>query len=368
MSLIADALKAAQKARAKDDEAEDRARRVVSGAERTYVRLPGVAGTGPPRSLLLAGGGFVAAVILLVGVAVTMPGPEPPVVEAGEREAPPATGGEAAAAERRESTPDEPLEAEATAPGADRAVAAAPARLQTPETGTTGAEPSLPALTERQTRDLLAGTVAPGLEAPSARFRLAVEPAPAAEQLFRQGVAAHRRGAYAEAVTYYRQALARRPDDAELHNNLGTAYRSMGRLSDAETHFRRAIALVPDYAAAWSNLGVVLDARGAEQDAVAAYREALRHHPENAGAKVNLAQVYLALAAPDRAETLLREVLAADPAFAEAHYGLARVLDGAGDVAGAVRHYESFLTTSGGRFPELEPAVRRRLATLKGGG
>lgn len=361
MSLIADALKAAQKARSKDAPGEARARRVVAAGQ-APVRIGATAGRGPvPTSVVVAGSLLAVALAVLLGVVLLRPRPAEPPRMAAAMESPaagatPSTpGGTPAAA-------DVGLGRRTQGPPADREpLMAAPSEPIAPPRRATSPAP-VPASADREPPAVAAVAV----DEPSPRFRLSVEPRPEAGDLFRLGVAAHRRGAFEEAVRYYRAALEDTPDDAEVLNNLGTAYRSMGRLADAETHFRRAIAVDPSYAAAWSNLGVVLDGQGREDDAVAAYQEALRHDPGNAGAKVNLAQAYQGLGMTERARSLLQQVLTADPASSEAHYALGRVLDAAGDAAGAIRHYQAFLTTSQGRFPALEPAVRRRLETLRG--
>ena len=57
-----------------------------------------------------------------------------------------------------------------------------------------------------------------------------------------------------EAAAHYRAVLDRYPEDAEAHNNLGTAIASSGDLAGAETHFRLALRLRPGYADAERNL------------------------------------------------------------------------------------------------------------------
>lgn len=351
MSLIADALKAAQKARAGDSQAETRARRVVAaGNAPIRVKRP-IGHDALPRSVLTAAGMLVTALAVLLAVVLFGPRAAPPVLAAPE--------GTTGPVEQPRTTSQPP----AVATVVEDDPAPETARVQRPS-------PAGPDRPVRQEETVAAPppVASVTVDEPSPRFRLTVEPAPAADELFRRGVAAHRRGALEEAVRYYRQAVEQTPDDAEIVNNLGTAYRSLGRLADAETHFRRAVALNPAYAAAWSNLGVVLDALGREDEAVAAYREALRQDPANAGAKINLAQAYHGLGMAEQAAALLREVLNRDPASPEAHYALARVLDEQQDRVAAARHYEAFLTTSGGQFPALEQAVQRRLAALQGRG
>src|SRR5262249_46906959 len=62
----------------------------------------------------------------------------------------------------------------------------------------------------------------------------------------------------AEAVGFYRAALALRSRSPGVYVNLGLALAEQGSLAEATAAYRQAIALAPDYAAAHNNLGTVL--------------------------------------------------------------------------------------------------------------
>lgn len=51
------------------------------------------------------------------------------------------------------------------------------------------------------------------------------------------------------------QALVRHPDDADLHNDLGYAYRNQKQLDRALEHYKRAIALDPRHRGAHEYIG-----------------------------------------------------------------------------------------------------------------
>lgn len=82
------------------------------------------------------------------------------------------------------------------------------------------------------------------------------------EASFAAAVRHHQAGRLDEAVAGYRRTLALRPDDPEIHNNLGVALRGQGRLDEAVASYGRALALRPDYPEAHGNLAMVLLARG----------------------------------------------------------------------------------------------------------
>lgn len=183
--------------------------------------------------------------------------------------------------------------------------------------------------------------------------------------LFEQGLAAQRRGDFETAKNRYLQATYEQPRNLELWNNLGTVYRALRDLSGAEGAFRTATEIDRNFAPAWNNLGIVLAQQGRAQEAMTALQEAVRLDPTNSGAKVNLAIQFHASGALADARRLLDEAVRADPAMAEAHYELGRLLEKQNDRVGAIREYRIFLTTAGGRFPALEQAVRARLGRLE---
>lgn len=186
-----------------------------------------------------------------------------------------------------------------------------------------------------------------------------------ANPLIAQALAAYTRRDYTAARDFYERALASGVASPDIYNNLGTVYRNLGDLARAEQAYQSAIALNPRSASAWSNLGVVLYTLGRKREATAAYQEAIRLDPANASTKVNLAILFVEGAVHTEARKLLEEALATAPGLPEAHYTFAQLLESMKDNAGAVRHYEQFLTSSAGRFPDLERRVRTRLEALR---
>jgi tetratricopeptide (TPR) repeat protein len=66
---------------------------------------------------------------------------------------------------------------------------------------------------------------------------------------------------YTTAAQDYQDYLAKKPDDAEVHFNLGYVYTAMQRPDDAKAEYEKAIALAPDdpkMAPAYQNLGLTL--------------------------------------------------------------------------------------------------------------
>jgi Flp pilus assembly protein TadD len=86
----------------------------------------------------------------------------------------------------------------------------------------------------------------------------------------------------AEAVACHRANIARHPAFAPGLNNLGNALKSLDRLDLAIAAYRRAVAAAPDDWLALNNLGSSLHQANRDAEAVAAYRTALalRDDPE----------------------------------------------------------------------------------------
>jgi protein O-GlcNAc transferase len=190
-----------------------------------------------------------------------------------------------------------------------------------------------------------------------------------ADQLLQQALAAHRRGAVAEAAplyrrvleiaptnnvactnlaaiatqagdfdeaeTMFRRAVELKPDAAEAHYNLGFILQERGKLDAAIEVYRRALALRPDLPQAHTNLGVALQHQGKLDDAVAAFRQAIAGNPNHADAYFNLGAVLRLQYHVDEAAAAYRRVVELDPSHAAARNNLALILSEAGEIRAA---------------------------------
>jgi tetratricopeptide (TPR) repeat protein len=133
------------------------------------------------------------------------------------------------------------------------------------------------------------------------------------------------------------------PEDAGVHNNLGSALGRLGRLNEAVARYRQALRLSPKFAEAHNNLGhALLDLR--QPDAAAAsFRRAIELKPKYAEAHDNLASGLLALGRADEAVVSYRLALEIDPQFGEAHNNLGNALLELGNIEGALASYRRAL-------------------------
>jgi Tfp pilus assembly protein PilF len=140
----------------------------------------------------------------------------------------------------------------------------------------------------------------------------------------------------AEAVGYYRAALALRPDSPGVHLNLGNVLGKLGKPAQAADEYRAAIALKRDYAQAHCYLGEALARLRQAAEAEDELRQAVAVQPDLAEAHERLGY-FLDGGKHDYGGAVaeFRTVLALRPDYARGHYNLGGSLYHQGDAAGA---------------------------------
>ena len=163
------------------------------------------------------------------------------------------------------------------------------------------------------------------------------------EALLAKGGNFFAQGAYAEAVSCFRELLSVAPNHAIAHNSLGAALYKQGHYREAEEEFRRSIQLKPSYADPHCNLGTVLRGRGRIVESEAPLRRALKLKPGHLDFQLNLAMTLVLLERLADAKGFLERVLRAAPHNVDALVIM-------GDVAG-----------NEGRLTDAEALYRRAL-------
>jgi len=88
-----------------------------------------------------------------------------------------------------------------------------------------------------------------------------------------------------KALDYYQKVLQLTPDDAALHNNLGSLYADMGKVTEAQAEFQKAAELKPTEASTYYyNLGVIFVNKGKMDEAAGALKKSTGIDPNNANA------------------------------------------------------------------------------------
>jgi serine/threonine-protein kinase len=182
-----------------------------------------------------------------------------------------------------------------------------------------------------------------------------------------------RDAAPAEAVGYYRAALALRQESA-VYNNLGHAYVRLGQLdqaiaayqaalhynrNDYRSHYllgvayakqkqwgqaipayRQALSLREDFTFAHYELGIALEALGQLDEAILAFREAIRCNKKHGDAHNRLGLAYLKKGQPEQAIAVYQQAIDIERTFAPAHNNLGAALEATGKVKEAIASYE----------------------------
>jgi tetratricopeptide (TPR) repeat protein len=147
-------------------------------------------------------------------------------------------------------------------------------------------------------------------------------------------------GQLPEAMAQCEPALQLNPHNPEAHYNLGFILQQMGRTQDAIGEYEQTLRLKPDHADAHYNLGVALEKVGREPEAVDHYEQALRSYPDYVEAHVNLGSALLRLGKVQEAVGQYEQALRINPDYAEAHGNLGAIYQRMGKLPEAVAQYE----------------------------
>lgn len=166
------------------------------------------------------------------------------------------------------------------------------------------------------------------------------------------------------AAFYARRAAELRPDDAQLHVNLGRVLAANREHGHAESALRRAIALAPADVEAHRALSVVLAEQGRPLAAREACEAALTLSPGDRDLRLMLAAASLNGGRAAEAANILRELAAADPADSEVLSTLALTLNyvpsaSVTEVDAAHRAAGSALSRAAQARPQTHPPVAR---------
>ncbi len=153
----------------------------------------------------------------------------------------------------------------------------------------------------------------------------------------------YQQGETPEAIAHFERALRISSDYAEAHYNLGLALARLGRLSEAVGQWEQAVRIKPDYAEAHNNLAAALPRLSRLPEAVQHGEQALRIHPDDPEAHNNLGVVLAQLGRMQEAVGHWEQALRIKSDYAEAHVNWALALVKMGRPNDAIRHYEEAL-------------------------
>ena len=114
------------------------------------------------------------------------------------------------------------------------------------------------------------------------------------------GMALHGLERFDAAIAQYRKGLVHSPQDAELHNNLGSSLYLKGQFAAALTSFERAGKVDPLELSYWRNQLMILKEQGRLEDAQKRLDTALSFLPDHASLKNEQLSLNRAKAMRDR--------------------------------------------------------------------
>src|SRR5208283_3293078 len=106
-----------------------------------------------------------------------------------------------------------------------------------------------------------------------------------AYELDREGLQLYRQKKYDDALQKFQAAVALRPTDPVILNNLAFLYYTVGRYDDAVTNLQKTLALDPKRKEAHENLADTYLKMGRREDAKKEYQQFLALNPSNSRAE-----------------------------------------------------------------------------------
>ena len=159
-------------------------------------------------------------------------------------------------------------------------------------------------------------------------------------------------GQLAEGIEHYNRALELTPGILKTRNNLGEALVQQGKVAEAVKHFRWAVKIDPSLYMAHLNLGLIRASQGELDEAVQHYQRAIEAKPDYAEVHYNLALALTSQGNRPEAAEHYRLALKYKPLFADAHYNLGVLHASAGNVSNAIQQYRLATQVD----PEYAPA------------
>lgn len=166
-------------------------------------------------------------------------------------------------------------------------------------------------------------------------------PTASAAELENRGDELRAEKSYFDALDYYRAALAKNPNSAQIYNKAGIAELMTQHFREAGKNFERAIRGDHSYADAYNNLGVIEYEAKKYGRAIKHYKQAIEIQPSAASFFSNLGAAYFAKKDFVGASTAYARALELDPGVFDrtSHSGISAQLASPADRA----HYDYVL-------------------------
>ncbi len=152
----------------------------------------------------------------------------------------------------------------------------------------------------------------------------------------------HRSGAWVNTETLLLDALAKNPESAIAHNNLGAFYDAQGKSDDALREYQAAVS-GGGTGDAWFNLGVTFMQRKQSVEAIGAFAKAVELRPHHLLAQLNLGALLTDAGNVTEGVEHLLKAQALDPGNVSIYLNLGIALEKGQNPSDAIRAYERAL-------------------------
>ena len=148
---------------------------------------------------------------------------------------------------------------------------------------------------------------------------------------------------YGSDLSIWNDTVAKRPENARAHNNLGEVLTRVGRETEALPQFQEAVRLKPTDPDYNFNLATALSTTGHVSDSLGQFEKTLQLVPDNARAHVYYGLALMKAGQAPKAIEHYNEALRIDHDDAEAHNDLGIALGQAGQLPEAIAQFEGAL-------------------------
>lgn len=171
-------------------------------------------------------------------------------------------------------------------------------------------------------------------------------------QLIQNGMLAHRKGEFSDAVRFYTKALKKAPRELTALSLLADAQLNLGKNTRALATIRQALAIKPDMPSAWMVQGSAQRRMGQFDSAISSLEKALELNPDYADALMTLAGTLRDAGAIDAAIDAYEDLIEMAPEYSKAHYNLGNTFMADGQNEEAIIAFEEAIRLD----PDYTPA------------
>jgi tetratricopeptide (TPR) repeat protein len=158
-----------------------------------------------------------------------------------------------------------------------------------------------------------------------------------------RGIRLGNEGKIAEAIAAHDAALAKDPDNAQVHANLISLHGRLGQWAEAEKHLNAVLKLNSNLDEAYYNYGVVLMLQKRDDEALGLFKLTLEANPLHAQAFNNIGVLFERKQQWQEAAGAYRWAIDSQPAFRLGRFNLARMLIAMGKNDDAVAELEKLI-------------------------